>query len=116
MLNEGIVKPDIRQLMKTEMIRELHALGGATPSDWQEAVFKRMTGEEFSELDWDFEDNHAGAFLWTKSFDELIQELVEDGFVREAEGENSAAPFLVPEDVDPDINWSKFVYPPSADD
>jgi hypothetical protein len=87
MLNEGIVKPDTRQLMKTEMIRELHELGSATPLRWQHAVFKRCTGEEFTELDWEFEDNKAGAFLWTKSFDELIQELVVDGFVRKAEHE-----------------------------
>ena len=111
MLNEGIVKPDIRQLMKTEMIRELHELGGATPLRWQHAVFKRCTGEEFSDLDWDFEDNQAGAFLWTKSFDQLILELVEDGFVREAEDDGSGEAILVPVDVDPDIDWSKFVYP-----
>ena len=115
MLNEGIVKPDIRQLMKTEMMRELHALGGATPSHWQEAVFKRFTGEDFSELDWDFEDNQAGAFLWTRSFDELIQELVEDGFVREWENEDSTERIMVPVDVDPDIDWSRFVYPSSVD-
>jgi hypothetical protein len=113
MLNEGIIRPDTRQLMKTEMIRELHELGGATPLQWQHAVFKRCTGEDFSELDWDFEDNKAGAFLWTKSFDQLIQELVVDGFVRKAEHEESGEVVLVPVDVDPDIDWSKFVYPSS---
>ena len=107
MLNEGIIRPDIRQLMKTEMIRELHKLGGGTPSRWQEAVFKRCTGEDFSELDWDFEDNKAGAFLWTKSFDQLIQELVEPEIWEE--GENSiislggnlivTAPYEVQEEV-----------------
>ena len=111
MLNEGIVKPDLRQLMKTEMIRELHQLGSATPLRWQHAVFRRCTGEDFSELDWDHEDNKAGAFLWTKSFDRLIQELVDDGFVREAEDESSGEAILVPVDVDPNIDWSKFVYP-----
>ena len=115
MLNEGIVRPDVRQLMKTEMIRELRELGRATPSHWQEAVFKRITGEDFSELDWDFEDNQAGAFLWTRSFDELIQELVEDGFVGEAENENSTERIMVPVDADPNINWSRFVYPSSAE-
>jgi len=113
MLNEGIIRPDTRQLMKTEMIRELHELGGATPLRWQEAVFKRCTGEDFSELDWEFEDNKAGAFLWTKSFDQLIQELVVDGFVRKAEREESGEVVLEPVEVDPDIDWSKFVYPSS---
>ena len=111
MLNEGIVRPDIRQLMKTEMIRELHELGCATPLRWQHAVFKRCTGQDFEDLDWDFEDNKAGAFLWTKSFDQLIQELVDDGFVREEEDERSGEAILVPVDVDPSIDWSKFVYP-----
>lgn len=111
MLNEGIVKPDVRQLMKTEMIREIHELGSATPLRWQHAVFKRCTGEEFSELDWDFEDNKAGAFLWTKSFDQLVKELVEDGFVREAEDEKTGEAVIVPVDVDSEIDWSKFVYP-----
>jgi len=68
MLNEGIVRPDIRQLMKTEMMRELHELGGATPQRWQEAVFKRITGEEFSELDWDFEEHHTGISTHPGSF------------------------------------------------
>jgi hypothetical protein len=111
MLNEGIVQPDARQLMKTEMIREIHELGSATPVRWQHAVFKRCTGEDFSELDWDFEDNKAGAFLWTKSFDQMVKELVEDGFVREAEDESTGEAVIVPVDVDPDIDWSKFVYP-----
>jgi hypothetical protein len=108
-VNEGIVRPDIRQLMKTEMMRELQELGGATPQRWQEAVFKRITGEEFSELDWDFEHNHAGAFLWTRSFDELIRELVEDGFVRDGESKDSTERMIVPVDSDPEINWSRFV-------
>lgn len=112
-LNEGIVRPDVRQLMKTEMIRELHELGSATPLDWQHAVFKRCTGEDFSELDWEFEDNQAGAFLWTKSFDQLVEELVADGFVREAEDGETGRAVMVPVEVDPDIDWSKFVYPPS---
>ena len=99
MLNEGIVRPDVRQLMKTEMIREIHELGSATPLDWQHAVFKRCTGEDFSELDWDFEDNKAGAFLWTKSFDQLIEELVADGFVREAEDESTGEPTLTGRNV-----------------
>jgi hypothetical protein len=111
MLNEGIIRPDTRQLMKTEMIREIHELGKATPLDWQHAVFKRCTGEDFSELDWDFEDNRAGAFLWTKSFDELVVELVADGFVCEAEDEKTGKGVIVPVDVDPDIDWSRFVYP-----
>ena len=111
MLNEGIVKPDVRQLMKTEMIRELHQLGSATPLRWQHAVFKRCTGEDFASLDWDHEDNKAGAFLWTKSFDQLIGELVEDGFVLEAQDESSGEAILVPVDVDPDIDWTRFVYP-----
>jgi hypothetical protein len=115
MLNEGIIQPDTRQLMKTEMIRELHELGGATPLHWQHAVFKRCTGEDFTELDWDFEDNKAGAFLWTKSFDQLVEELVEDGFVREAEDEHTGEAILVPVDVDPEIDWSRFVYPPESE-
>jgi hypothetical protein len=111
MLNEGIVKPDTRQLMKTEMIRELHQLGGATPLRWQHAVFRRCTGEDFSEVDWDFEDNQAGAFLWTKSFDQLIDELVGEGFVCEATDERTGEAILVPGDVDPAIDYSRFVYP-----
>jgi hypothetical protein len=113
MLNEGIVRPDTRQLMKTEMIREIHELGSATPLQWQHAVFKRCTGEEFSELNWEIQDNQAGAFLWTKSFDQLVAELVEDGFVRESEDRKTGEGILVAVDVDPNIDWSRFVYPSS---
>jgi hypothetical protein len=111
MLNEGIIKPDARQLMKTEMIQELHELGGTTPLRWQHAVFKRCTGEDWSEVDWSYEDNKAGAFLWTKSFDQLVEELVDEGFVCQAQDEKSGEAILVPVDVDPDIDWSRFVYP-----
>ena len=45
-LNEGIIRPDVRQLMKTEMIREFHETGGTTPLHWQEGVFKRCTSED----------------------------------------------------------------------
>ena len=112
MLNEGIIKPDTRQLMKTEMIQELHQMGGATPLRWQHAVFKRCTGEDWAEVDWSYEDNKAGAFLWTKSFDQLVEELVDEGFVCQAQDESSGEAILVPAEVDPEIDWSRFVYPP----
>ena len=109
MLNEGIIRPDIRQLMKTEMIRELHELGGATPLHWQHAVFKRCTGEDFSELDWEVEDNKAGYFMWTKTFDGLITELEEDGYLTVEKEEDGSV--LVSTEKQPDIEVSQMNYP-----
>lgn len=46
MLNEAIIRPDLRQLMKTEMIREFHETGGTTAPVWQEGVVERCTCED----------------------------------------------------------------------
>ena len=48
-------------------------------------MFKSITGHSREDVDWDVEDNQAGYYTWLKSFDQLAQELVEDGFAAEIE-------------------------------
>lgn len=110
MLNEGITSQDTRSLVKTHMIRTLHQLGATTPEAWERATFKAVTGHEQDEVDWSVEDNQAGYYSWVKSFDQLINELIEDGFVRQEKvGPDEFQ--LAPAETDPAIDWSKFVYP-----
>ena len=83
MLNEGLIHNTSATLVKAEMIRALHRLGPTSPELWERETFKGITGHDHDELDWSIEDNQAGYYTWLRSFDQLIGELIEDGFVRE---------------------------------
>jgi hypothetical protein len=108
-LNEGLVHADSRTKIKSEMVRQIHKLGATTPEQWEGAVFEAFTGGRREDIDWDVEDNKAGYFLWVKTFDELIGELEEDGYVTVAtEGDGK---ILRPVDTDEPIDYSSFVYP-----
>jgi hypothetical protein len=110
MLNEGLVHNTSATLVKSEMIRALHRLGPTTPELWERETFKGITGHDHDELDWSIEDNQAGYYTWLRSFDQLIGELIEDGFVRE-ENAGTDQHQLVPVATDPAVEWSQFVYP-----
>lgn len=111
MINEGIITSDARVLVKSEMIRQLHTLGPTTSDEWERAVFRSITGHDREEVDWDIEDNQAGYYSWIKSFDSLIDELIEDGYVKSEPGANPDERTLVPVPVDGPIDYSQLVYP-----
>ncbi len=72
-------------------------------------MFTALTGGKREDIDWEVEDNKAGYFLWTKTFDSLITELEEDDYlVIEQEGEGSV---LVATENEPDISVSQLAYP-----
>lgn len=109
MLNEGIVTNNSKTSIKSEMVRQLWTLQRTTPDELERAVFETITGGKREDIDWEVEDNKAGYFLWTKTFDGLISELEEDGYLSvEKEGEGSV---LVAAEKDPDTDISQFVYP-----
>ena len=110
MLNEGILLNDSATLMKTEMVRELWRLRETTPDELERAVFERRTGSTREDIDWDVEDNKAGYFLWTKTFDGLLTELVEDGYLT-VEKTDEGGSLLKAAEVDPALDMSQFVYP-----
>lgn len=113
MLNEGILINDTKTLMKSTMINRLRARGESTPHDLERDVFHVLTGGRREEVDWDFEDNQKGVFLWFKEFDALIDELVDDGFFRvERKGDQI---WLLPRDTDPHLGYSHLVYPGAND-
>ena len=82
MLNEGLIVNDTTALVKSEMVNQIRRLGPTTPDELERAVFRSITGHEREEVDWDIKDNQAGYYSWVKSFDQLISELVEDGYIR----------------------------------
>jgi hypothetical protein len=108
MLNEGIIVNDTAALLKSEIVRQIHRLGPTLPDQLERAVFRALTGHDREEVDWDVQDNQAGYFSWLKSFDQMVKELVEDGYILE-EGE---PPRLVPSELDPHGEYSHLVYPP----
>ena len=95
MLNEGVIVNDTAALMKSEIVKQIRRLGPTTPDQLERAVFEALVGHEREEVDWDIEDNQAGYYTWLKSFDQLIGELVEDGYVladQDDEGKRTLSP------------------------
>lgn len=109
MINEGLIANHTKTLVKSEMIRQLRQLGETTPERWERAVFHKLTGRSREEVDWTVEDNHAGYYTWIKSFDQLVEELIDDGYARVAEGASSRT--LVAVDADPGIDYPLVAYP-----
>jgi hypothetical protein len=109
-LNEGIVMSDSKALMKSEMIRQLALLKETTPDEWERKVFESLTGHKREDVDWDFEDNQAGYYSWVLSFDHLISELEEDGYVQVADAGGNRKVLMATESDPPD-DYSQFVYP-----
>ncbi len=108
-LNEGIVSIDTKTAMKSEMLRQLALLKQTTPDEWERAVFESLTGSKREDVDWDIPDNHAGYYTWIRSFDQLISELEEDGYVKtESLGHNRR--ILKATDWDPSIEYSQLVH------
>jgi len=110
MINEGIIESDSKTVVKSEMLKQLWALGPTDPDTWERAVLRTMVGVEREDVDWDFEDNQAGYFTWIKSFDQLIGELVEDGYVQVEHVNDSEARYLVPTERDGSIDYSQLVH------
>jgi len=112
MLNEGIIVNDSTALIKSEMINQIRTLGHTTPNELERAVFKSVSGHDRDEVDWDIEDNQAGYFTWLQSFDQLLSEVIEDGYILVEEAEDGEGRTLVPAEVEPHSEYSFLVYPP----
>ncbi len=109
MQNEGIVLNNGEAVIKSEIVRQLANLKETTPDQLERAVFHALTGHSRDEVDWEVEDNQAGEFLWIKAFDQLLAELVEDGYVHtEHRGDK---PVLVPTERDAPVEYSQATHP-----
>jgi len=109
-LNEGIIMNDSKALMKSEMLRQLGLLKETTPDQWERSVFESLTGHKREDVDWGVEDNQAGYYAWILSFDNLISELEEDGYVRVEDADGNRKVLMATESDPPD-DYSQFVYP-----
>ena len=109
MLNEGLIVNDTTALVKSEIVNQIRRLGTTTPDALEQAVFQSLTGHTRDDVDWKIDDNQAGYYSWLKSFDALIKELVEDGYIL-VEGE---PPKLVPTELEPHCEYSHLAYPPA---
>jgi hypothetical protein len=83
-------------------------LGSTTPDELERPVFKSLVGHDRDEVDWDIEDNQAGYYTWMKSFDGLVSELIEDGYILAEESGH-----LVPTEAEPVSEYSHLAYPPA---
>jgi hypothetical protein len=108
MLNEGLIVNDTAALVKSEIVNQIRRLGKTTPDELEQAVFKALVGRGREEVDWDIKDNQAGYYSWVRSFDGLVQELIEDGYIL-AEEPNT----LVATEAEPLSEYSHLVYPPA---
>ena len=107
MLNEGLIVNDTKALVKSQIVNQMRRLGRSTPDELEQAVFKALVGHGREEVDWDIEDNQAGYYTWVKSFDGLIHELIEDGYIVAEEPGT-----LMPTEAEPHGEYSHLVYPP----
>jgi hypothetical protein len=114
MLNEGVITSDTKALVKSEMLKQLWRLGNTTPDLLERAVFSSLTGGNREDVDWDVDDNQAGCFLWIRSFDLLIGELAEDGYLRVDSLGGERHLQLVPVEALPSLDISSLVYPQRA--
>jgi hypothetical protein len=108
-LNEGIVGSDTRIAMKSEMLKQLNRLNETTPDEWERAVFESLTGYRREDVDWNVPDNQAGYYTWIRSFDELISELEEDGYVMAVDLKGNRK-VLKKTEWDPSIEYSRLIY------
>lgn len=112
MLNEGILISDTATMMKSEMIKQIRRLRSTTPDQWERSVFWAITGYDRDEIDFEVEENMTAYRTWIRNFDRLIEELVEDKYVRSvAADDGSGGRMLVPAETDPVIEYSQLVYP-----
>ena len=109
MVNEGKVVGTTASQIKSIMVKEIWKLKEATPDAWERAVFRVVTGHEREDVDWEFEDNQAGYFTWIKTFDALITELIDDGYVSVEERDGGR--ILKARPVDPASDWSPETHP-----
>ena len=109
-LNEGIITSDARIMMKSVMVRQLGLLKQTTPDEWERSVFESILGCKREDVNWDVEDNQAGYYTWIRSFDQLITELEEDGYVR-IDNAGGKRKIMTATENDPSIDYSRFVYP-----
>lgn len=108
MLNEGLIVNDSTALVKSEIVNQIRRLGPSSPDALEQAVFKALVGHDRDEIDWEIEDNQAGYYTWVRSFDEMVKELIEDGYI--LEGENNT---LSPTEAESLSEYSHLVYPPT---
>jgi hypothetical protein len=112
MLNEGILINDTATMMKSEMIKQIRRLKSTTPDQWERSVFLALTGYDRDEIDFEVEDNVIAYRTWIRNFDRLIRELVDDNYVRSVDADDgSGGMLLVPNEMDPAIDYSHLVYP-----
>jgi hypothetical protein len=98
MLNEGIVVNDAKTHIKSEILKELWTSPYLTPDNLERSVFFKLTGGTREDVDWELEDNQAGYYAWLKSFDGLVNELVEEGLIRiESDNERDLLVALQPD-------------------
>ena len=111
MLNEGIIVNDSAALVRSEIVNQSRRLGPATPDELERAVFESLVGHTREEVDWNVEDNQAGYYSWLKSFDQLIGQLIEDGYLLLDDQQR-----LVPTKAEPQVEYSHLVYPLARSD
>lgn len=111
MLHEGIILNNTTNLMKSEMIRQIKRLKSTNPESWSRATFEAITGSSLDDVDWNFQDNKAGFYTWIRSFDQLVTELIEDGYIKQVEDEVTGHMVMEPTATDPPVEFSHLAYP-----
>ena len=99
MINEGRIVEDRKARVRSVMVQEIQRLGPTTPNEWQHQTYHVLTGIDPDKLDLSDVETEKTYFTWVRTFDTLIDELIDDGYVtlREHNGEW----LLVPTEEEP---------------
>ena len=103
MLNEGAVISSSKIQIKSMIIHHLRQLGPTDPERLERAAFHALTGHRREEIDFSEQCNQAGYHEWVRSFDRLVSELVEDGYIQRERFGGGDAQRLVPLEADPPV-------------
>jgi hypothetical protein len=89
MINEGRIVEDRKARVRSVMVQEIRRLGPTTANEWQEKTYQALTGIAPENLDLSDEETGKVYFTWVRTFDGLVDELIDDGYVtlQEREGE-----------------------------
>ena len=64
------------------MVARLRLMGEATVADWEQEVFRAVTGRTRAEVDWTYSPNEVGYALWLRTFGQMAAQLMVRGEVQ----------------------------------
>lgn len=102
MAEKATTEKDSATAVKEEILKQIQGSEGTSPDHLEKSVFKALTGGSREDVDWSIEDNQAGYYLWVKSFDQMLAELIDLEYLRLETDSATGRRTLFPGEKEPD--------------